>query len=303
MPAASASSPATVDTLPLPAEAGFRERRLEQLLLVLIVAMTISLVPKLLAGETRFHPVVMVAAIALLVMALALLRRGATDLAAALMLGTVTAMAITLMVLNSGLRDITVAALPGVLVIAALLGTRRMLLGLLALMVVAVALLGLANVSGWYVNVVRPVRLSTVVDTVAVLLVTGFSVALLAGDLTRALARLRGENDEVRRSRDRIEFLASHDALTGLPNRLLARDRFEQAAAAARRAGRRVALLYLDLDHFRTVNDSLGHPAGDELLCRLGERLRALLRASDTVSRTGGDEFLILLGGMADGDA
>ncbi|MBX3634100.1 MAG: EAL domain-containing protein [Rubrivivax sp.] len=303
MTAASASSPATIDTLPLPAEAGFRERRLEQLLLVLIVAMTVSLVPKLLAGETRFHPVVMVSAIALLVLALGLLRRGRTDAAAALMLGTVTAMAIALMVLNSGLRDITVAALPGVLVIAALLGTRRMLLGLLALMVVAVALLGLANINGWYVNVVRPVRLSTVVDTVAVLLVTGFSVTLLAGDLTRALARLRGENDEVRRSRDRIEFLASHDALTGLPNRLLARDRFEQAAAAARRSGGRIALLYLDLDHFRTVNDSLGHPAGDELLCRLGERLRTLLRASDTVSRTGGDEFLILLGGVADGDA
>ncbi len=303
MSAVPASPPAPLDPQPLPAEAGFRARRLEQLLLVLIAALTVSLVPKLLAGETRFYPVVLAASIALLVVALALLRRGATDLAAALMLGTVTAMAITLMVLNSGLRDITVAALPGVLVISALLGTRRMLLSLLALMLAAVALLGLANVSGWYVNVVRPVRLSTVVDTLAVLLVTGFAVALLAGDLTRALARLRGENEEVRRSRDRIEFLATHDALTGLPNRLLARDRYEQAVAAARRTGRRVALLYLDLDHFRTVNDSLGHPAGDELLRRLGERLRGLLRASDTVSRTGGDEFLLLLGGIADGDA
>lgn len=126
------------------------------------------------------------------------------------------------------------------LVIAALLGTRQLLGGLLALMVRSGLLLGLANVGGWYVNVVQPVLMSTVIDAVAVLLVTGFSVALLSGALTRTLARLRGENDEVRRSRDRIEFLASHDALTGLPKRLLARDRFEQAAATARRCGGKV---------------------------------------------------------------
>jgi diguanylate cyclase (GGDEF)-like protein/PAS domain S-box-containing protein len=96
----------------------------------------------------------------------------------------------------------------------------------------------------------------------------------------------------------RIKFMAHHDALTGLPNRILLRERFGQAVAHARQDQGRVALLFLDLDRFKTINDSLGHPVGDDLLRRLGERLRRCVRPQDTVCRQGGDEFLILLGGI-----
>ena len=91
----------------------------------------------------------------------------------------------------------------------------------------------------------------------------------------------------------RIEYLAHHDALTGLPNRVLFRDRFMLATAWAERAGSKMALLFLDLDHFKTINDSLGHPVGDMLLRRVAERLRECVRDTDTISRLGGDEFLI----------
>ena len=92
-----------------------------------------------------------------------------------------------------------------------------------------------------------------------------------------------------------IQFQAFHDALTGLPNRLLLQDRFEQAKAHASRANARLMLLFLDLDSFKSINDTLGHDRGDALLQQIASRLSACMRETDTISRLGGDEFLILL--------
>jgi diguanylate cyclase (GGDEF)-like protein/PAS domain S-box-containing protein len=92
-----------------------------------------------------------------------------------------------------------------------------------------------------------------------------------------------------------LEYQAYYDALTGLPNRLLFRDRVENAIAFARRNRRGVAVMYIDLDHFKLVNDGLGHSVGDALLSEVASRLHCCIRASDTISRLGGDEFTILL--------
>jgi diguanylate cyclase (GGDEF)-like protein/PAS domain S-box-containing protein len=92
-----------------------------------------------------------------------------------------------------------------------------------------------------------------------------------------------------------IVHLAEHDSLTGLPNRLLLNDRVNQAIALAPRHRKKVALLFLDLDGFKHINDSLGHPIGDKLLQSIGKRLVDCVRATDTVSRQGGDEFVVLL--------
>ncbi len=105
---------------------------------------------------------------------------------------------------------------------------------------------------------------------------------------------------ERKATEQRIEYLAYHDALTGLPNRLLVQDRFEQAMAQAERAQHKVALVYLDLDNFKAINDSLGHAAGDELLKEVAQRLRRCVRDSDTISRQGGDEFLLVLRDLPD---
>jgi len=99
---------------------------------------------------------------------------------------------------------------------------------------------------------------------------------------------------------EQIEYLAHHDPLTDLPNRVLLRDRFLQAQGQAARSDARVAILFLDLDHFKLVNDTLGHPIGDRLLQAVAERLRRGVRETDTISRQGGDEFVIVLPELAD---
>ena len=93
----------------------------------------------------------------------------------------------------------------------------------------------------------------------------------------------------------RMSHLAQHDVLTGLPNRLLLTDRLDRAIAAARRHGVSLAVLFLDLDGFKYINDSLGHATGDRVLQAVARRLEAGVRGSDTVSRHGGDEFVVLL--------
>jgi len=125
-------------------------------------------------------------------------------------------------------------------------------------------------------------------------------------DLARANAVLKGEIAERQLADQRVVYMAHHDALTGLPNRTLLTDRLRQAIARADRRGGRLAVLFLDLDRFKNVNDSFGHAIGDLLLTQVAERLTVSRRDEDTVARLGGDEFVISIAdvsGPADAEA
>ncbi len=113
--------------------------------------------------------------------------------------------------------------------------------------------------------------------------------------LTETNARLSELALEREREVVRARHFAHHDELTGLPNRTLLLDRLDQALARAKRQHKQLALLFLDLDRFKDINDRLGHAAGDKLLQRVAERLVSCIRGGDTACRYGGDEFVILL--------
>ena len=114
------------------------------------------------------------------------------------------------------------------------------------------------------------------------------------GDPARLIGTIQ-DITEHRRTQERLNYLAHYDTLTGLPNRVLLQDRLSQAMVEADRRDRLVAVIFLDLDRFKIINDTLGHEMGDALLKSVAERLRVCVRAGDTISRLGGDEFTIVL--------
>ena len=277
----------------------FKSRRLLQVIVATMIGLAISGAINVIEGDWTNLNVHVPAQLALLC-ALWALRKARFELANTVLLVTATVSISVLVWQNSGLRDPAMIAYPAILAFASTMGGRRLFLVLLAMILLVVALVGVANLQGWHVNAVPTHTLGSMINVSIVLSLTAFLIWLMAGDLRAALANLTAENERVRRSQMRVEFLATHDSLTGLPNRILLRDRFGHAIALARRHQTMAALVFLDLDNFKNVNDSLGHPRGDELLRTVGERLTKVLRDSDTVCRQGGDEFLILLGDVRD---
>lgn len=114
-------------------------------------------------------------------------------------------------------------------------------------------------------------------------------------EMTELALALDMMNDDLERETNRLAFMATHDDLTGLPNRSLLNDRLEQVIADSRRNNTKAAVLFLDLDQFKIINDSLGHSTGDKLLQMVGERISFQLREDDVVSRFGGDEFVVVI--------
>lgn len=171
----------------------------------------------------------------------------------------------------------------------------------------------LMSVSAWwsYKSLVNPIRaLEAKLDDISLSLDLRKRIDLGASDemrsateaINRLLEKAHGGLAEMSEKRDLATFAATHDLLTGLPNRVLAFERLKDAISHARLAGKQVAFMFIDLDGFKVVNDTMGHDAGDFVLKQVGERLKQSIREHDTVARLGGDEFLAIVGGLSNRD-
>ncbi len=216
------------------------------------------------------------------------------DLASSLLLWSMALMLSALAYVSGGIRDLALLGYPGVLIFAVILGNSRLFFTLFASMVLFCGLLTTMTLSGDLTPQIPAVTAAHFIFVSVILLVTGSSVYLLYRDHRRLLVSLEQENQRVRQSEATIARLAHHDPLTDLPNRILCQQLFQQLYQQCLEGDQQLALLFLDLDNFKPVNDSLGHAAGDLLLKQLALRLSSLLGPDDVLCRFGGDEFLLL---------
>ena len=296
-------SPLSADALRPPPFQPQQQRRLQQLLWVLLAVFGLLVLMNLSSGRMRsagLEGLVMLA----LALALHWNRREQAARAVGLTVSTLMVGLFALMLNNQGLYDEAPMAFPALLLFTGLFGFRRMFWVLVAGMLVVVALLfHLHQLDVFHSAPVVPMDWRRPFVIGLIVLVTGLFAWLLTSDLAQAMRQLESEKRALEESHARIEVLAQRDSLTGLPNRALARDRLGTLLRQAHRNGCMVAVMFLDLDNFKTINDSLGHAAGDDLLCQVAAKLRACVRETDTVARVSGDEFLILLGDLQDEDA
>ncbi len=276
----------------------FMVRRLKQVLWATQIGLVISLFTNIAMGENHSSSFFIGIAAVVMISAFYFVKKEQYKLSVAILLWTLTISLTLLMAANAGLRDPAIFAYPGILIYAAMLGTKRLFLSILAFMVTAVTTVGTMNELGIMYNDFPRHNANVIIDVLVILLVIAFTIRILGNDMSNLLSKLRHENMKVKESEREIAHIAHHDGLTGLPNRVLCRDRFQHAILQCARQRKKLAILFIDLDNFKSINDSMGYQFGDEILVAMGKRLTSCLRKEDTVSRHGGDEFLVILEGI-----
>ena len=275
--------------------------RLKQFARLVCVALAIATVQYSFMGMPHV-PWITGAGVCAMLLSDWLSRHGALSASVLLLFGTAGTVPFVIMWLGAGLADSILLAFPVLLMAAGQMLRPRYFLAVLAAIIVGVIIIGTSSIMGWRTSTQQDTEFNRMTDIVLMLLVGGTLVLFLSRDMFNALKRLRLEIERHQESERNLSYLARHDALTHLPNRMLASELVEQALRSAERQNAKLALLFVDLDNFKDINDSMGHAAGDDFLVQVADRLRAGVRRGDIVCRQGGDEFLVGLMNVNDSD-
>lgn len=222
------------------------------------------------------------------------LRHNNLELASCTMIAIMVTCLSLVMWEGEGLRSTATLAYPGVLIFCVMIGNRRVFLTTYVAMVAFMIFLVAATHVGWRVGDESITSWYVLMEYIVVVTAVTYVIKLLAGDLFTILTRADTQMQRVMESHKQVQHLAHHDMLTGLPNRTQAESCFRAAMESSERSGRGVALLFMDLDNFKTINDTHGHLVGDDVLQGISKALTQELRKTDTLIRLGGDEFLLI---------
>jgi diguanylate cyclase (GGDEF)-like protein len=213
---------------------------------------------------------------------------------ASTLLVSLSTMLFALAATGAGSFDIAILGYPTLIIFAAILGGVGLFLTLLSFITLQCVLIVWLSLQGVITPHIPSTSWEHLIFTLVIFIVTGFSVYILIRDIKELMTSLQGENIKVAQSRTQIQHLAHHDSLTNLPNRLYGETLFNLSLRECEESGQSLALLFIDLDNFKPINDALGHAAGDQLLKSLTEQLNEILLPRQYLIRFGGDEFLVI---------
>ena len=213
---------------------------------------------------------------------------------ASTLLVSLSTMLFALAATGAGLFDLAILGYPTLIIFAAILGGVGLFLTLLSFVTLQCVLIVGLSLQGVITPHIPSTSWEHLIFTLVIFIVTGFSVYILVRDIKDLMTSLQGENIKVAQSRTQIQHLAHHDSLTNLPNRLYGETLFNLSLSECEENGLSLAILFIDLDNFKPINDALGHAAGDQLLKLLTQQITEILLPKQYLIRFGGDEFLVI---------